>query len=123
MADEREDSPAPAPTPAIFHTFTDKQFQDFLVSRSVSPTKEPEFKDSPTHLSFDFDASAFSAVVSAFPGSSLDIPDEIVSLFNAHYNIPLSLLILTAIRDFQVNMSRSVFYPNMSGKALEESNA
>ncbi|KAE8227930.1 hypothetical protein CF326_g7155 [Tilletia indica] len=120
---EREDSPAPAPTSAVFHTFTDKQFQEILASRSVSPTKEPEFKDSPTHPSFDFDASAFSAVVSAFPRSSLDIPDDIVSLFNAHYNIPLSLLTLTAIRDFHVNMRRSVFYPNMTGKTLEEYNA
>ncbi|KAK0541217.1 hypothetical protein OC842_000050 [Tilletia horrida] len=102
---------------------TDELFAAFLESvrgKPSPPAKESEPEDFVSHPSFSIDPSASSAIIKTSPDSHIDIPDDLVSLFNAGYNIPLSLLTFAAIRDYTINMRRSTFVPRMSGRLLEE---
>ncbi|KAL9937955.1 hypothetical protein V8E36_003500 [Tilletia maclaganii] len=117
-----EGGPAPPPPGQGIH-FTDEQFEQFMrrvtsAGRDPAPDKD---NDPPlAHPTLNFDADAAVKIIKLWHDAPFDVPDDIVKLFNAGFNIPLSLLSVAAVRDYAVNARRSTFHPKMTGKVLEE---
>ncbi|KAL9935923.1 hypothetical protein V8E36_005500 [Tilletia maclaganii] len=117
-----EGGPAPLPPRAGIH-FTDEQFEQFMrriTATGRDPAQEKENDPPLAHPTLNFDADAAVKIIKLWHDAPFDIPDDIVKLFNAGLNIPLSLLSVAAVRDYAVNARRSTFHPKMTGKLMEE---
>ncbi|KAL9939997.1 hypothetical protein V8E36_000702 [Tilletia maclaganii] len=117
-----EGGPAPLPPRAGIH-FTDEQFEQFMrriTATGRDPAQEKENDPPLAHPTLNFDADAAVKIIKLWHDAPFDIPDDIVKLFNAGLNIPLSLLSVAAVRDYAFNARRSTFHPKMTGKLMEE---
>ncbi|KAE8219442.1 hypothetical protein CF326_g8958 [Tilletia indica] len=107
---------------AQFIALTKGQFNDLLASVGVAP-RAADTDSSPSFPSFRVDPSSRVGAYKLWDGCPLNVPDDLVQLFLAGWNIPLSLLTVAAVRDQSINLRRSAFNAGMSGRLLEEFNS
>ncbi|CAD6899314.1 unnamed protein product [Tilletia controversa] len=104
-----------APMPGL----SPEQFALLLAQVGGAKEKDPVVEDRVISR-FRFGATDKSPLIKVWPGAPINISDDIVTLFRAGNNIPLSLLTVAAINDFRVHVRRSSFQPKMSGRLLDE---
>ncbi|KAE8195877.1 hypothetical protein CF328_g4301 [Tilletia controversa] len=110
---------AAAPNPAGL-VLSEAQFQQ-LLARSGAP--KDDAVEERVISKFKAGPAGAAPLVKSWHGSHILVSDDIISLFKAGVNIPLSLLTVAAIQDFRVNARRSAFHPKMVGKLLDEFNS
>ncbi|KAE8179266.1 hypothetical protein CF336_g9695 [Tilletia laevis] len=103
--------------------FSSEQFQQLFSTALGAYNKDAEKDEGPSFPSFKVDHSSSIGAYKLWFGCPLTIPDDLVRLFNAGTNLPLSLLTVAAIRDFGINQRRSSFHSKMSDKLLDEFNS
>ncbi|CAD6985577.1 unnamed protein product, partial [Tilletia controversa] len=96
-----------------------EQFAMLLAQVGGSKEKDPAVEDRVISR-FLFGATDKSPIIKVWPGAPINISDDVVTLFRAANNIPLSLLTVAAISDFCVHVRRSSFQPKLSGRLLDE---
>ncbi|CAD6972744.1 unnamed protein product [Tilletia controversa] len=104
-----------APMPGL----SPEQFALLLAQVGGSKEKDTAVEDRVISR-FRFGATDKSPLMKVWPGAPINISDDVVTLFRAGNNIPLSLLTVAAINDFRVHVRRSSFQPKMSGRLLDE---
>ncbi|KAL9940218.1 hypothetical protein V8E36_000923 [Tilletia maclaganii] len=93
-----------------------------ITSAGRDPAAQDKDNDPPplAHPTLNFDADAAVKIIKLWHNAPFGVPDDIVKLFNAGFNIPLSLLSVAAVRDYAVNARRGTFHAKMTGKLMEE---
>ncbi|KAL9938181.1 hypothetical protein V8E36_002804 [Tilletia maclaganii] len=101
---------------------SNEQLLQLLQQRGAKPSDDDE-PSGPLLPSFEVNSGAVGGIYKLWFDSPFIIPDDLVRLFCAGWNIPLSLLTLAAVRDFGINQRRPTFSEKMNSKALEEFNS